>query len=1484
MSSRRAFNISPSMIHLQAFYWLKQFAEGSILLDTALDSIEFTLGSNFESDQWMNLTHCIVMEPDCWPAIEKIFMQELGIVGSSSVFEPLLPELHSQPSRVSTMSDTQESSSSTEARVSPPSVSGIQESSSSTARAPLPSALTPSDVPWNNPMIPLVAVPLLKDPSALRLMMDWAQDKIGFSELDDRMRAYGPRYIPKEWKVLIDEVFMLSDPGVESTSSPSLVIERAMESQGISLSAAPPVPSFWASTRSTSSSQSATRRRRKSCGVTQNKRHKLNSSIFLDIDAEDEGEEDEGEEEEEDEEGRRNYGPQQVGPSGKGSYLWTIDTLCERFHHGAWETTVSNDPLVTQLPTSIFPPPCNNIYIVEFYSASARTFTFEYIKMQGFEVMTLPWLPHRLYVEASCPLEVQRSLPPSHCRSHKEIVLLPPQEGMLILVYKALQVLPTRNWVRIKQSAYKGDIGYIEESTESEAVVLVAPHQLPYDLPEESGKRMRFDVELARLTDLDFVPILSPSGAEIGYSCSGQQFVHGLLRLTLLVNTLELVELPHPNDIRFHVAAGIDPSFVEETLNIFSSQFWREHDSVEIQEGDLRGKRGVLADVDLHKRSAVVLCDGDAFGCNLQELRRVFKIGDTVEVIAGPFCRETGYVVALHERTLVLVVMQPDKTSDNIEVSKFVVQSQLPEHILSLGPEDNEPRLVHPLPGDEALPGDLVRTHCGPYTGRTGIIEWISSDGKVWVFMHGKGKGKEDVLADEENPAPSQTVVAMNVSDLHIEQPPNTLTFTKDKGYNVAVGDTVEVVRGQWHDSQGIVKAVDLTKASLDIVRPTDRVQINVPITFSCKIMERFEHGLSKFVGRDVWVIVGNKKGSRAMLRTIGRMSSWIGVTPPPSPGPSNAGLSDAWTITPADITQTQTPDYGNVPWLFEPNFCDFKSFHLGFNVSVGFTQVSLGKCVVRMVCPDRFTGSAIQHLTIPARYLMPANPTGKNQLCLILKGPQAGQVVHIKKCQRTSKSVVMEDVFCLNSIDGLTFYQDNYIFLLRNLLWLAPIDDGLEGFMQLSLPFIIVGWRYTKVLLLSPNMGLVHSRFAGVLSSQGQDLALGSPPNISHMASLVEVTQKRKFCEDRDSALGPPLKISRGTSLTIQTSAVNIQPISPVPPVIASLKRKASEDQDLALARPAKIPRIPSLVDPVNLPPIGSSCFIWWLPNELLAHITTLLPRNSLLALTQACQLLREITAPHFFALLGFDTPQSNYLSLDDDGCEGLLVWQQTEAFVVLNSLCFSISQMTTDYHLWQGGPSSAPTSVLRARQTDPFILVPAGKHPRVRMQGIDLLRLGMGKRATGLTSAQWTSFLKDLRFRYLRSLEVEATCPVRSLVEFLSVHQVETLTIISVAARHSSPPRSPLRRTRPPTLLSSLTKLDGSPPHILSFLHYAHIPDTLEYLGVRLGASSFTDCFLSDVLSCTEHLPGVASLCMVVAELPGNQGPLFVYEELQI
>ena len=110
------------------------------------------------------------------------------------------------------------------------------------------------------------------------------------------------------------------------------------------------------------------------------------------------------------------------------------------------------------------------------------------MRSKGFQVTTLAWLPHWLYVEASSPLEVQKNLPSSHHRAHKEIVHLPLQEGTSLMVFKSRKTLPCWSWVHIKKSAlYKGDVGYVELSDENTAIVLVAPRQRPYDITEQLG-------------------------------------------------------------------------------------------------------------------------------------------------------------------------------------------------------------------------------------------------------------------------------------------------------------------------------------------------------------------------------------------------------------------------------------------------------------------------------------------------------------------------------------------------------------------------------------------------------------------------------------------------------------------------------------------------------------------------------------------------------------------------------------------------------------------------------------------------------------------------------------------------------------------------------------------------------------------------------------------------------------------------------------
>ena len=252
--------------------------------------------------------------------------------------------------------------------------------------------------------------------------------------------------------------------------------------------------------------------------------------------------------------------------------------------------------------------------------------------------MTLPWLPHQLYVEASSPLEVQKNLPSSHHHAYKEVVRLPSQEGTLLTVFKSRKTLPCQSWVRIKKSAlYKGDVGYMESSDQNTAAMIVAPRQCPYNITKQLGQKMEFCVDLARLANLDLEPILSSSGAEIGYICSGQHFVHGLLRLSLPVHALELVEIPHPDDIKYHTNSSLDRPFIEQTFHIFSVQFWREKDEVEICEGNLVGMVGTLGDINLAEQTAIVICNDHDFYCSLRELQRKFSLGNAVKIIAGPF-------------------------------------------------------------------------------------------------------------------------------------------------------------------------------------------------------------------------------------------------------------------------------------------------------------------------------------------------------------------------------------------------------------------------------------------------------------------------------------------------------------------------------------------------------------------------------------------------------------------------------------------------------------------------------------------------------------------------------------------------------------------------------------------------------------------------------------------------------------------------------
>ena len=75
---------------------------------------------------------------------------------------------------------------------------------------------------------------MLKDPTTWHLMMDWAQDKIGYPDFDNKIRDFEPWYIHDKWKPLINVMFVLSDPSNKDLQSPTALVKEVMQNHGVS--------------------------------------------------------------------------------------------------------------------------------------------------------------------------------------------------------------------------------------------------------------------------------------------------------------------------------------------------------------------------------------------------------------------------------------------------------------------------------------------------------------------------------------------------------------------------------------------------------------------------------------------------------------------------------------------------------------------------------------------------------------------------------------------------------------------------------------------------------------------------------------------------------------------------------------------------------------------------------------------------------------------------------------------------------------------------------------------------------------------------------------------------------------------------------------------------------------------------------------------------------------------------------------------------
>ncbi|KAG1867358.1 hypothetical protein F4604DRAFT_1927661 [Suillus subluteus] len=294
-----------------------------------------------------------------------------------------------------------------------------------------------------------------------------------------------------------------------------------------------------------------------------------------------------------------------------------------------------------------------------------------------------------------------------------------------------------------------------------------------------------------------------------------------------------------------------------------------------------------------------------------------------------------------------------------------------------------------------------------------------------------------------------------------------TIQYMKERGYDIRPGDVVTVVHGPEYEAKGVVQCVDFPNAHLTLLCEGDHSLINVPIGFVMKVRNTDLDHFKKEIGKEVFIISGDQKGSRGTLHSVGletcivavygqkrielklyevatrygvrlngamlegpdmasfcemRKRSFLAppphsITPPvetlPSsssasmtgPIPSSSNVWSSWSAHPGGVDAAQDP-LSSV----QPSSSTFQLWIVDKNDTQDSNDATAEKlrdsAIMDPFCTSNGAGAAMKHYHIPTRYLSPAPPQKKNQECLILDGPHCGLIRTLVSCSAKHANV----------------------------------------------------------------------------------------------------------------------------------------------------------------------------------------------------------------------------------------------------------------------------------------------------------------------------------------------------------------------------------------------------------------------------------------------------------------------------------------------
>jgi ribosomal protein L24 len=181
-----------------------------------------------------------------------------------------------------------------------------------------------------------------------------------------------------------------------------------------------------------------------------------------------------------------------------------------------------------------------------------------------------------------------------------------------------------------------------------------------------------------------------------------------------------------------------------------------------------------------------------------------------------------------------------------------------------------------PCNSDSIEIGDHIQVLDGEHAGKRSIIDWFAKgETSLWFC---------DVFTANTEPSIGLLSISVPIKMIQRMNLLQTIQFTKERGYDIRLGDTVSVVRGPEFGMKWLVHHVDFPNASLVLLcdgdkslvsfihfdsNTSDLKQINVPIKFIIKLHNASVDQFKKDIGQEVYIIGGPWKGYQGTLDSV---------------------------------------------------------------------------------------------------------------------------------------------------------------------------------------------------------------------------------------------------------------------------------------------------------------------------------------------------------------------------------------------------------------------------------------------------------------------------------------------------------------------------------------------------------------------------------------------------------------------------------------